>query len=267
MRGELPMRPERFPKAGVHAPSGRSDEPEQEPDMIIGPNSSGRSTTDDVARPARAQRPRLAGLVRRLVCLLIAASATAYAQGGIFGHDSALRSSAASETPGPLDSIRKLLRSSDAQPRLLPPEQAFQLTVRVRDANTLVADLTPADGYYLYRDRIAFKTIEPPGVSVASVSMPKGEPKADPIFGTVEVFHHPLMAVIVLRQTDGHADQIQLHATYQGCNEPLGVCYPPIDQTVTLALSDATSTEAASATRDPGPIKLRAADSPGRNCC
>lgn len=132
------------------------------------------------ARLAQLQRRRLKRVAHGLVCLLIAASATAYAQGGIVGRDSAPQSSAAAATPEILDSIRKLLRSSEAQPELLPPEQAFQLTVRVRDANTLVADLTPANGYYLYRDRIAFEIIEPPGVSVASVSMSKGEPKADP---------------------------------------------------------------------------------------
>ncbi|MEO6268919.1 MAG: protein-disulfide reductase DsbD, partial [Lautropia sp.] len=43
-------------------------------------------------------------------------------------------------------------------------------------------------------------------------------------------------AVIALRQTRPPAGRIQLQATYQGCNEPLGVCYPPIERTVTVSL-------------------------------
>lgn len=101
--------------------------------------------------------------------------------------------------------------------------------------------MTPAPNYYLYRDRISFSIVQPPTVAIARVTLPKGEPKADPTFGTVEVFHRPFEAIIDLNRSAGQESQIQLRATYQGCNEPLGVCYPPIEKTLTVALTGTAS--------------------------
>jgi thiol:disulfide interchange protein DsbD len=137
----------------------------------------------------------------------------------------------------PLDAIRGWLGGSKSAD-LLEPDRAFQLAVRAKDANTLVATLTPAPDYYLYRDRISFTVVDPPFVTVAGVTIPKGQPKADPTFGTVEVFHRPFDAVIALKHA-GQEDKVALRATYQGCNEPLGVCYPPIEKTITVSLSAA----------------------------
>lgn len=44
------------------------------------------------------------------------------------------------------------------QQELLPPDEAFKLSVEVRDGNTLIANLTPAKDYYLYRDKIVFES-------------------------------------------------------------------------------------------------------------
>lgn len=174
-----------------------------------------------------------------LAWLLLAASITAYAQGAA-GPGAAPQSAVAGS--GPLDSIKRWLGGSASPSDLLPPDQAFQIAVRARDANTLVATLTPAGSYYLYRDRISFGIADPSTIAIAGVSMPKGEPKADPTFGTVQVFHRPFEAVIGLKRSDARADRLELRATYQGCNEPLGVCYPPIEKVMTVALSGATST-------------------------
>jgi len=171
---------------------------------------------------------------RPLAWLFLVAAATAFAQTGA-GPASA-PFSAAPTAPGPLNSIRNWLGGSGTSTELLPPDQAFQIAVRAKDADTLIAELIPASGDYLYRDRISFSITDPPTASVTSVLLPKGEPKADPTFGTVQVYHQPFEAIIALRQAGERVDQVQLRASYQGCNEPLGVCYPPIEKTVTLAL-------------------------------
>jgi thiol:disulfide interchange protein DsbD len=222
-----------------------------------------RHTADSIAPPtppARLARSAWADAVRGLVPLLFAASTIAFAQRETSSPGPAPQYSAAPAAPGPLGSIRKWLGGSGAQPDLLPPEQAFRLAVRAKDANTLVAELTPANNYYLYPDRISFSIADPPTVSVASVSLPKGDPKADPTFGTVEVFHRPVEAVIGLRHGAGHADRVQLRATYQGCNEPLGVCYPPIEKTVMVALPGATAAGGSSAAQPADATALPAAD-------
>jgi thiol:disulfide interchange protein DsbD len=153
--------------------------------------------------------------------------------------DGNARSQSTTATSGPLDSLRNFLGGSKAAAELLPPDQAFEIAVTVRDTSTLLATLTPAPDYYLYRDRISFGIVAPPGVSVARVTLPEGQPKADPTFGTVQVYHHPVQAVIALRHASSPPRELQLRATYQGCNEPQGVCYPPIDKTVVVALTGA----------------------------
>lgn len=152
-------------------------------------------------------------------------------------------------TPAPLEGTQRLAGSAldsirgwfgaGTQPTLLEPDQAFQIQVRAADANTLVATLTPAPQYYLYRDRISFAVVQPPTVAISDVRLPPGKPKPDPTFGTVEVFHGPVEAVIALKHYSGSGSdrEVHLRASYQGCNEPLGVCYPPTEKTVVVALS------------------------------
>lgn len=119
---------------------------------------------------------------------------------------------------------------------LLPPDQAFKLTVRVRDENTLIAQFEPAKDYYLYRDKVAFKP-QNSETSIEKISLPKGAVKSDLTFGQVEVFHKPFEAVISLnREASSTSTKLTLVATYQGCNEPIGVCYAPINKVIELTL-------------------------------
>jgi thiol:disulfide interchange protein DsbD len=66
--------------------------------------------------------------------------------------------------------------------------------------------------------------------------MPAGTPKSDVTFGQVEVFHKPFEARIALKRGTPAAEKLTLVATYQGCNEPIGVCYAPISKVVELTL-------------------------------
>jgi thiol:disulfide interchange protein DsbD len=136
---------------------------------------------------------------------------------------------------GPLQSLKRLF-DDDSQPELLPPEQAFTVKLRVKDANKLVAEFTPAKGYYLYRDRISFRVAEPQSVKVAHVELPAGEMKSDPTFGKVAVYHTPFDAIVTLERPANAASNGRLHFSYQGCSDS-GVCYPPIDKTFDFKLS------------------------------
>jgi len=197
---------------------------------------------------------------RPLAWLFLVAAATAFAQTGA-GPASAPQFSAAPTAPGPLNSIRNWLGGGGTSTELLPPDLAFQIAVRAKDADTLIAELIPASGYYLYRDRISFSITDPPTASVTSVLLPKGEPKADPTFGTVQVYHQPFEAIIALRQAGERVDQVQLRASYQGCNEPLGVCYPPVEKTVTVALPAAAGPPPVQVGATPGPPAADPSDS------
>ena len=188
------------------------------------------------AATARFWRPSIGRVVCLFGLLGPLMGVAAFAQGGTSQLGPTSQSSAAPAVSGPLDSVRAWLGGAAAAPDLLAPEQAFGITVHASDANTLIAKLSPASGYYLYRDRITFAVVDPPTMSITSVKLPEGDPKADPTFGTVQVYHRPFEAVIALQHTGPAANQVVLRATYQGCNEPLGVCYPPVEQIVTVAL-------------------------------
>ncbi len=118
---------------------------------------------------------------------------------------------------------------------LLPPDEAFKIAVEVRDGNTLIAHLTPAKDYYLYRDKIAFEPKQE-GMAIEKVRLPPGKMKEDMTFGNTEVYYSPIQAVISLKREGAASEPLTLEATYQGCNEPVGVCYAPIHKVIDLTL-------------------------------
>jgi thiol:disulfide interchange protein DsbD len=170
------------------------------------------------------------------------------------------------KTSGFLSGLQQLRSTFDQnqeerEQELLPPDEAFKLKVKVRDANTLVAQFEPAKNYYLYKDKVAFKP-QTPGATVENISLPQGEMKSDVTFGEVEVFHEPFEALISLKRDAPSVDKLTLVATYQGCNEPIGVCYAPISKVIDLtlpvakaaagAVANAVSTDASAATGTAG---------------
>lgn len=134
-----------------------------------------------------------------------------------------------------------LAQSAFAQPssgpggELLPPDEAFRFKVAVKDAKTLVADLAPAKNYYLYKNKLRFAVKGSGGVLIKDIRLPAGETKNDPFFGTMEIYRKPIQAEIALDRT-ATAKKFTLLAIYQGCNEKVGVCYPPIEKSVDLVL-------------------------------
>ncbi|HEY4542073.1 MAG TPA: protein-disulfide reductase DsbD N-terminal domain-containing protein, partial [Noviherbaspirillum sp.] len=67
---------------------------------------------------------------------------------------------------------------SKAEDELIEPERAFQLTLRPVSGNLVRADFTPAPGYYMYRERIAFKLKDAEkGTAISEVKLPQGKRK------------------------------------------------------------------------------------------
>jgi thiol:disulfide interchange protein DsbD len=131
------------------------------------------------------------------------------------------------------------LKAAPAEEELLPPDEAFKASMRAADASTVIADFAPARGYYLYRDKFAFSVVEPAGASIANMTMPPGKVKEDPLFGKTEVFVEPVPVTLAL--AGAGAGPVTIKAAYQGCNEPIGVCYPPIEKTFQVSLAGLAS--------------------------
>ena len=130
-----------------------------------------------------------------------------------------------------------------ADPKLLPPEQAFRFSARLLDDRTVEARFAVEDGYYLYRDKLKF-AVEPTLVAAAVPDLPAGKVKDDPFFGRVETYR----GEVVVRLPLAHAapgQSIVLAADSQGCADQ-GVCYPVNRQQVTLVVPVAG--------KGPGPV-------------
>ena len=124
---------------------------------------------------------------------------------------------------------------SSSRDRILEADQAFQLTVSASDPLTLEARWLIAPGYYLYRDKFRLSLVDAPDLTLAGIEIPPGEPKDDPYFGLQQIFHGEAVVVARLQREPAGALTVRVKANYQGCAE-VGVCYPPLSQTVSVAL-------------------------------
>ena len=120
------------------------------------------------------------------------------------------------------------------QDKLLPPDQAFQFSANVKDANTLHVDWQIAPGYYLYRDRFKFALLDSPGVELGLIELGQGQIKQEED-GPKEVFHDSASFDLPLKRSATGPVNIRLQAKFQGCAER-GVCYSPMEKTVSLQL-------------------------------
>ncbi|TYB84269.1 protein-disulfide reductase DsbD [Oceaniovalibus sp. ACAM 378] len=121
----------------------------------------------------------------------------------------------------------QLLTGSGNAP--LPASDAFQISVADQDDGTRILSWDIADGYYLYRDKLAADTAD--GIAVPLQTGP-GKEMDDLTFGAVEVYFDTARAVM-------GAVNGPVTVTWQGCQDG-GICYPPVKQTLT-ALDGATS--------------------------
>ncbi|MFQ5761330.1 MAG: protein-disulfide reductase DsbD domain-containing protein, partial [Acidiferrobacterales bacterium] len=125
---------------------------------------------------------------------------------------------------------------------LLPPDQAFSLSARTIDATTLEARWEIADGYYMYQNRFKFEA-QDAAVTLGLPGFPAGEWKSDPLFGEVETYTKQVAVRLPFTRPEADALTTTLRVTAQGCNEPVGVCYPPIIKDVSFNLISAAAAE------------------------
>jgi len=118
---------------------------------------------------------------------------------------------------------------------LLPVDQAFALSTSAAARDHVQLQWVIADGYYLYRHRIAVTAQD--GTPLGTLSLPAGDRHNDPFFGEVETYRHQLRALLPMT---AQGDRVVLQVKYQGCADA-GVCYPPQKRVVTIALPAAAT--------------------------
>ncbi|KAF0191996.1 MAG: thiol:disulfide interchange protein DsbD [Gammaproteobacteria bacterium] len=139
-----------------------------------------------------------------------------------------------------LSSFGEKLGLVDTSRDFLDPDKAFVLSADVIDAHTIAARWQIADGYYMYRDKFAFKLANPGDAQIGAIQTSAGKPKADETFGTTEVYYHDTTVIVPLKRINQSPVDVVLEARYQGCADA-GFCYPPITKTMQLSLPAVTA--------------------------
>jgi thiol:disulfide interchange protein DsbD len=117
----------------------------------------------------------------------------------------------------------------------LSPEKAFQVIAETKDDANVHITVKPVDGYYVYKESIKFKLLNPDKqVLIGLPVLPKGKIKFDENFGK-ELETYPKSFQITLPVdkeliVKGFVLQMEL----QGCADK-GVCYPPMQLNFTLS--------------------------------
>ncbi len=109
-------------------------------------------------------------------------------------------------------------------PDILPPEKAFLVEARA-DGADIVLDWTVAPDHYLYKKRFSFAA-ETPGVELGPPSFPPGELHNDEFFGESTIFRGRFEVRV---PASGYmpGTPVSLTIGAQGCNEAIGLCFPP----------------------------------------
>ena len=165
-----------------------------------------------------------------------------------------------SKSSGLLARLQGRAPPSAGEEEFLPVEKAFAVEVRAADTQTLVARLSPAQSYYLYRDKIRFSIEADAKTAIETVQLPRGEPKQDPNFGETEVFHVPVQALIRLRRHAPEQTSLILNVGFQGCSEK-GLCYSPVTRQFPITLAalaaSVTPTQSAAEVAPPGAASVQ----------
>jgi thiol:disulfide interchange protein DsbD len=126
-------------------------------------------------------------------------------------------------------------------PKILPPDEAFLVSAAMAGGQQVQFDYTLTPDTYLYRDKLVYVVKSPADVKVERVNTPAGDIKEDPSFGRTEVYHHNFAASVTLSRALAAEEKLVMAATWQGCNEAIGICYPPIDRDFTLVSTGAAA--------------------------
>jgi len=110
----------------------------------------------------------------------------------------------------------------------LEPEAAFRFASRMLDPGTIEVTYQIADGYYMYRERFAFRA---EGATLGEPVIPPGKVKFDETFQKdVETCRKTVVITIPVQATG----PFLLVASSQGCADK-GLCYTPMDSQARLS--------------------------------
>lgn len=121
-----------------------------------------------------------------------------------------------------------------AEPDLLPPDEAFRVAARQVEPRVVEIDYIIAPGYHLYRDRFSFAA-DNSAVKITSIDLPPSLVKFDKAMGQNMQYYTERLTVRV--RLSGANVPVKLVTKAQGCAE-VGVCYPPITKAFSVPAAE-----------------------------
>ena len=117
----------------------------------------------------------------------------------------------------------------------LAPEQAFQVSAEYQSKQEITLNVTPAKGYYIYRESIKFRLIKNNGnLSLGAPQLPQGKIKFDENFGKELETYPKDFSIFLPLINNKDASGMILSMELQGCADK-GICYPPMELRFTLS--------------------------------
>jgi thiol:disulfide interchange protein DsbD len=107
---------------------------------------------------------------------------------------------------------------------LLPPDEVFQYELSA-DAETIHLAFDVMGGGYLYREKFGFE-VDNPSVQLGAPRFPPGETHSDEFFGEQEIYRNQFDIAIPYTRTAA-VDSVEFTLKLQGCDDTIGICYPP----------------------------------------
>jgi thiol:disulfide interchange protein DsbD len=148
-------------------------------------------------------------------------------------------------TSGKIDLGSTFGNFAGADTGFLPVDEAFEPVLTAIDGNAVEVAFRVADGYYLYKDKIAVRALSD-SAQAGRLDLPAGEMKTDQYFGEMEVYHGDVFGNLAIARATPEPMDLELELKYQGCAED-GICYPPVTRVLSVSLPQASAVSALSA--------------------
>ena len=132
-----------------------------------------------------------------------------------------------------------LVGSAQAKDELLPVEEAFRYVV-TDTGEAFEIDWSIYEHAYLYKGKLAFES-GTPGVVLGTPELPKGIDHEDDYFGKQEIYRDFFFVTIPYAVEGERPATADLVIKSQGCDDNIGICYPPQTWTETVKLKPAVS--------------------------
>ncbi len=121
----------------------------------------------------------------------------------------------------------------------IPAQEAYQYVVS-DTGDALEIDWLIDDCCYLYREKLSFESGDG-ALVLADAILPEGEMHEDEFFGKQQVYRERFFARIPYRVNGDRPATTDLVIKSQGCNDDIGICYPPQVWTDTVKLKTIAS--------------------------